>query len=134
MQEQPYTILHIAPRFLCLYACTCLIRKCVHTFDDFNLMSVKTRRGLAFSHAGAAGQEVDVGEDFADQFADEFRAFVNELQLVVRGTLDVDSSSWHQFHLLKKIITRKFNASHKWRFMKIRRCFTLLMHINWTAA
>ena len=106
MQEHTYTILHIAPRFLCLYACTCLIRKCVHTFDDFNLMSVKTRRGLAFSHAGAAGQEVDVGEDFADQFADEFRAFVNELQLVVRGTLDVDSGSWHQFHLLKKISTR----------------------------
>ena len=43
-----------------------------------------------------------VGEDFADQFADEFRAFVNELQLVVRGTLNVDSGSWHQFHLLKK--------------------------------
>ena len=42
------------------------------TFDDFNFVSVESSSRFAFSHAGAVSQNVDVREDFADEFSDEF--------------------------------------------------------------
>ena len=65
------------------------------TFYDFNFVSIETGAALAFSHAAAWCEEVDVGEDFANKFPNELWSFVDELQLVVRGTLDVDSRTGH---------------------------------------
>ena len=58
-------------------------------------MSIEAGAALALAHAAAGGEEVDVGEDFAHKFPDEFGAFVDELQLVVRCTFDVDTGTGH---------------------------------------